>query len=66
MTIILNGEPVQVADGLTVAGLLEAEGEPAEHVLVELDGELVPPAQYARRVLVEGDRVELILPAFGG
>ena len=66
MTIILNGEPAQVAEGLTVAGLLEAEGEPAEHVLVEVDGEFVPPGKFAQRVLVEGDQVEVILPAFGG
>ncbi len=66
MTIILNGEPTQVADGLTVAGLLEAEGEPARHVLVEVDGEFVPPGQFEQRVLREGQRVEIILPAFGG
>ena len=61
MTIILNGEPTQVADGLTVA-----EGEPARHVLVEVDGEFVPPGQFEQRVLREGQRVEIILPAFGG
>lgn len=66
MKIVLDGEPERVADGLTVAGLLSARGEPAKHVLVEVNGELVRQAELQRRVLREGDRVEIILPAFGG
>ncbi len=66
MKIVLDGEPEQVADGLTVAGLLDARGEPPRHVLVEVNGELVRQSELERRVLREGDRVEIILPAFGG
>lgn len=66
MKIVVDGEPAEVAAGLTVAGLLSARGEPAEHVLVELNGEFVPPGRFEHQVLAEGDRVEVILPAFGG
>ena len=66
MTIILNGEPAEVARGITLEGLLQAQKEPAEHVLVELNGEFVRPPELARQVLAEGDQVEIILPAFGG
>jgi thiamine biosynthesis protein ThiS len=66
MTIVLNGEPAQVPDGLSVTELLRREGEPEHHVLVEINHLFVPPAEHATRRLREGDRVEIILPAFGG
>ena len=66
MKIVVDGEPAEVAAGLTVAGLLQAREEPARHVLVEVNGEYVAPGQLEHRILVEGDRVEVILPAFGG
>ena len=66
MRLIINGLERQVRPGLTVAELLAAEQEPADHVLVEVNGAYVPAAEYLRLTLREGDRVELILPAFGG
>ena len=66
MKIVVDGEPVEVRDGLTVADLLLQLGEPADHVLVEINQIFVPPAEHATRVLVQGDEVEIILPAFGG
>ena len=66
MDIIVDGRKCTVADGLTVLGLLEREGLPAGHVLVEINGCYLPPCAYRDRVLTSGDRVEMILPAFGG
>jgi len=66
MTLVINGLPREVPDGLTVGGLLEREREPARHVLVEVNGVYLPSVEYGRRVLIEGDRLEIILPAFGG
>ncbi len=66
MRILLNGLPREVPEGLTVAALLRLEQEPADHVLVEVDGVYLPTAEHAARTLREGQRVELILPAFGG
>jgi sulfur carrier protein ThiS len=31
-----------------------------------LGGRFVPPADYERTILKDGDRIELIHPAFGG
>jgi len=64
--LVLNGAPATAPEGLTVAALLEREGEPAGHVLVEINRMFVPPGQHATRVLRDGDEVEIILPAFGG
>jgi thiamine biosynthesis protein ThiS len=66
MRLTVNGHDKEYGDGITVAGLLDAEGEPARHVLVEVNGEYVLPTQHASRVLSSGDRIEIILPAFGG
>jgi thiamine biosynthesis protein ThiS len=66
MRIWVNDLERQVRDGLTVADLLEQDGEPAGHVLVEVNGAFLPVQRYASRVLQDGDRVEVILPAVGG
>jgi sulfur carrier protein len=66
MHLLVNGEVREVREGLTIAALLEEEGEPAGHVLVEVNGEYFPLPRHASKILEEGDRVEIILPAFGG
>ena len=66
MRLLLNGMPREFPHDLTVAALLQIEGEPPTHVVVEVNGEYVAKAQYPTRRLAEGDRVETILPAFGG
>jgi thiamine biosynthesis protein ThiS len=63
--IVLNGEERRVEDGLTVVRLLDDADPAYRHGLVEVNGELLPEERYDR-LLVEGDRVEVILPAFGG
>lgn len=66
MQITVNGMVKEVRDGLTVAELIAMEGEPADHVLVEINGVGLPFRRCGSRVLADGDRVEFILPAFGG
>jgi len=63
--IVLNGEERRVEEGLTVVRLLDDADPAYRHGLVEVNGELLPEERYDR-LLVEGDRVEVILPAFGG
>lgn len=64
--LVLNSLPREYPDDLTVAALLQLEGEPPSHVVVEVNGVYVPMPEYSTRRLAEGDRVETILPAFGG
>ena len=66
MRLIVNGREKKVRDGLTLPALLAEDGEPVGHVLVEVNGEYVPTRLQKARVLADGDRVETILPAFGG
>jgi thiamine biosynthesis protein ThiS len=66
MRLIVNGQEGEWVDGLTVAAFLDTAGEPPRHVVVEVNGAFVPPSRYGDVRLRAGDRIEVILPAFGG
>ena len=60
MTIHINGEPRDIAAGITVAALLEELRIAQPHVAVELNLEVVPRAQHGDTLLQEGDRLEVV------
>ena len=66
MTIQVNGQPREIADGSSVAELLEDLGVKQPHVAVELNVEVVPRAQHAATPLREGDRLEVVTLVGGG
>ncbi len=66
MRIFLNGNEREVADGLTVAGLLDTLDVSRRYVAVERNGEIVPRATHAETVLAEGDRIEIVTMVGGG
>ncbi len=66
-TVTVNGEP-RAAAGRTVTELL-AELETAAHargVAVAIDGEVVVRAEWPRRTLRAGERVEVLTAIQGG
>ena len=66
--ILVNGEPLEVAAGATVADLLgRLDLDPDRGgVAVALDGEVVPRAQWGDRRLGDGARVEVLAAMQGG
>ncbi len=66
MKIIVNGKPMEVAEGLTVEALLAQLRIRREYTAVALNREVAPKAKYAETVLREGDRVEIVRPMGGG
>lgn len=64
--IAVDGFPEEIPAGLDLAQLLERRGESAKITLVEHNGRYVRATDLAAIELMEGDRVEIILPAFGG
>jgi sulfur carrier protein len=66
MRVEVNGQPREVAEGATVAALLEGLKMPQPRVAVELNLELVPRARHAQTVLHDGDRVEVVTLVGGG
>ena len=63
---MVNGDTVGVAEGQTVAGLLNQLGLGAKWVLVERNGIPVNRAELDTTAIVEGDRLELVRAVAGG
>ena len=68
MTVIVNGQPAQVEDGQTVAGLLDRLGHPpgGPGIAVALNGEVVPRSAWSTTGLDAGDRLEVLGASQGG
>lgn len=66
MEVFVNGQPRQVPERTSVAGLLEQLRLAARHVAVEVNLELVPRAAHAARELRAGDRLEVVTLVGGG
>lgn len=66
MQIITNGQPRRVADGMTVAQLLDELQLSAKPVAVEVNRQLVPRQRHAGHRLAEGDRLEIVTLVGGG
>jgi thiamine biosynthesis protein ThiS len=66
ITIHLNGEPREIASGLTLEGLLEALALDPRKVAVERNLEIAPRGQYAQIAIAPGDRLEIVHFVGGG
>lgn len=66
LTIELNGEPHEVAEGTTLAALVAALGLDPRHVAVERNREIVPRAAYPATPLATGDHLEIVTFVGGG
>ena len=66
MHIQLNGEPYELADGASVADLIERLELAGRRVAVERNLDIVPRSQYASTVLNEGDQLEVVHAIGGG
>lgn len=66
MHIVLNGERRPLADGCTVAELLQSAGFGDRRVAVEINREVLPRSRHATHPLADGDVVEIIHAIGGG
>ena len=66
MTLTVNGEKREVADGATVAALLSTLDLSQQATVVERNGEIVDRASYTDAVLADGDTLELVRLVGGG
>jgi sulfur carrier protein len=63
---MVNGDTHDVADGCSLAALLEVHGVAREGSAVALNDDVVPRARHATTVLHDGDRLEIIVAVAGG
>lgn len=66
MQLIINGEPREVADGLTIAALLESLSLSPEATVVQRNHDIVTREGYAMTSLAHGDVLELVRFVGGG
>jgi thiamine biosynthesis protein ThiS len=66
MRILINDFEEEMEDGATVAEAIERWEEHDVNLVVELNHRFVHRDRYCSTPLKEGDRLELINPAFGG
>jgi len=66
MKIVVNGRDMEVADGLSVDGLLAQLGVKREYTAVAVNRDITPKSAYGATVLRAGDRVEIVRPMGGG
>jgi sulfur carrier protein len=64
--ITVNGQPIEVVDGLSVEALLAHLGVKREFTAVAVNREITPRAQHGLTALRDGDRVEIVRPMGGG
>jgi thiamine biosynthesis protein ThiS len=66
VTIQVNGKPVTLPDGATVAQLIESLDLGRQRVAVEVNLQLVLRKDWPAARLKEGDRVEVVTLVGGG
>jgi sulfur carrier protein len=67
MDVTINGEPEQVADGLSISQLLTAKGvEKLEMVAVELNSNMIRRSEYDTVTVGPNDRIEFLYFMGGG
>jgi sulfur carrier protein len=66
VTVTVNGSPRPAAAGSSVSDLVGALGLAGRPIAVEVDGEVVPRAGLADRLLAGGERIEIVTFVGGG
>jgi thiamine biosynthesis protein ThiS len=66
MTIVLNGDPVDVAGPLTLTALLAQLGVDPRRVAVEHNLDVIKRANYDSTQIQDGDQIEIVNFVGGG
>jgi sulfur carrier protein len=66
MDIIVNGAPRQLPQDASAATLIDQLELTGQRIAIEVNGEIVPRSEYAKRQIEPDDRVEIIHAVGGG
>jgi sulfur carrier protein len=66
MRATVNGEAMELPEGLTIIALLQHLGVRAERVAVERNGAVVKKARHAEEILGQDDVLEIVTFVGGG
>ncbi len=62
----LNGRQRELAEPVSIAALLEANGYAGRAVAVEVNRQIVPRSMHAQHLVSDGDRIEVVHAMGGG
>ena len=66
VSVVANGKPREIDDGITITELLREYGWRPEWVVVEYNGEPLERARYPSVRLRAGDKLEIVRAVAGG
>lgn len=66
MTISVNGQPREIADGMTLGALIAELGVRREGIAVARNEDVVPRGSLEATRLAAGDAIEIIVAVAGG
>ena len=66
VSVVANGKPREVNDGISISDLLADYGWKPEWVVVEYNGEPLERARYPNVRLRAGDKLEIVRAVAGG
>jgi thiamine biosynthesis protein ThiS len=66
ITVYVNGAARQLTDHCTVAELIAELGYTGKRIALECNADIVPRSQHAEKLLMNGDKVEIVVAVGGG
>jgi len=66
MNIIINGVERTYTSSLTLETLLNELDHASKKVAIEVNKEIIPRSQYKNKLVVDGDKIEIIAAVGGG
>ena len=66
MKIIVNDQPRQVDDNLSLESLIKNQECHPETIVAAVNEVIIEPAKYSETILAENDRIELVAFVGGG
>ena len=66
MTVIANGRETPLPAPCSLEEFLRGQSLLPRSVVVELNGEAVPPSEFSQRQIKSGDRLEIVKIVAGG
>ena len=66
ISVLINGEARHFDMPVNVVTLLEQMQLGGKRIALECNGEIIPRGQFNQRLLVDGDRLEIVVAVGGG
>jgi len=66
MKVLINGQQNNINSNLTVKQLVIDLGYGEKRFALEINGQVIPKSEYAKKIIFENDRLEIISAVGGG